>query len=124
MCQIPNIERNRFVVEPLLGAQGPKLAHKQAARSVPSILPELPCGWRPPQSNRGGAALLEAPAMTTAQRQLYQALKTQKFELELTRDLLAGPVRDAVDRRIEAARILLDWLSETLEPQPAVRWLA
>jgi hypothetical protein len=38
-----------------------------------------------------------------AQRQLYQALKTQKSELELTRGLAAGPDRVAVDRRIEAA---------------------
>jgi hypothetical protein len=59
-----------------------------------------------------------------AQRQLYQALKTQKFELELTRGLASGPDREAVDRRIEAARVLLDWLSEALEPQPAANWLA
>jgi hypothetical protein len=60
----------------------------------------------------------------TAQRQLYQALKTQKFELELTRGLASVPDREAVDRRIEAARVLLDWLSEILEPQPAAHSLA
>jgi hypothetical protein len=59
-----------------------------------------------------------------AQRQLYQALKTQKFELQLTRGLAWGPDREAVDRRIEAARVLLDWLSEILEPQAAAHWLA
>jgi hypothetical protein len=54
-----------------------------------------------------------------AQRQLHQALKTQKFEFELTRGLTSGRDLEALDRRIEATRVLLDWLSKALEPQPA-----
>jgi hypothetical protein len=55
---------------------------------------------------------------TDAQIDLFQALKTHKFELELIRGLNAGPHLEALDRRIEAARLLLIWLAQALEPHP------
>jgi hypothetical protein len=51
-----------------------------------------------------------------AQRQLYQALKAHTSELEITRG--AASDLEALDRRIEAARLLLEWLSQALERQP------
>jgi hypothetical protein len=58
-------------------------------------------------------------AMTRdAQRQLYQALEAHKFDLEITRSLTSGPHLEVLDRRIEAARLLLEWLSRALEPRP------
>jgi hypothetical protein len=56
--------------------------------------------------------------MTTRERQLYQALKAHKFELEITRSDASGPDREAVNRRIEAAWQLLEWLSQALELEP------
>jgi hypothetical protein len=47
-----------------------------------------------------------------AQRQLYQALKAHKFELEITRGVALGIDRDILDRRIAAARQLLESLSQ------------
>ena len=60
-----------------------------------------------------------------AQRQLYQALKAHKAELEITRGVAPGSDLEILHRRIEAARLLLEWLSQALEPQtpasPAVQ---
>ena len=58
--------------------------------------------------------------MTTreTQHQLYQVLKAHKFELEITRGVTSGPDQEVLDRRIEAARLLLEWLSQALEPDP------
>ncbi len=53
------------------------------------------------------------------QRQLYQAVKAHIFELEITRGVGEGLDREALDRRIEAARQLSEWLSQVLELQPA-----
>jgi hypothetical protein len=47
-----------------------------------------------------------------AQRQLFQALKAHKFELEITRGVALGLDRNVLDGRIEAARLLLEWLSQ------------
>jgi hypothetical protein len=52
------------------------------------------------------------------QRQLYQALKVHTSELEITRGATLGLDLEALDRRIEAAQGLLEWLSQALEPQP------
>jgi hypothetical protein len=53
-----------------------------------------------------------------AQRQLYQALKAHTSELETARGVTSGPDLEVLDRRIEAARLLLEWISQALEPQP------
>jgi hypothetical protein len=51
--------------------------------------------------------------MTDAQRQLHQALKAHKFYLEITRGIALPPHLEALlDRRIEAARLLLEWTSQ------------
>jgi hypothetical protein len=52
------------------------------------------------------------------QRQLYQALEAHTSELEITRGAASGPDLEVLDRRIEAARLLLKWLWQALEPQP------
>jgi hypothetical protein len=53
-----------------------------------------------------------------AQRQLHQALKAHKFELEVIRGVAAGPDLEVLDRRIEAIRLLLEWIWQALEPLP------
>jgi hypothetical protein len=52
------------------------------------------------------------------QRLLYQALKVHKFDLEITQGVTSGPDLEILDRRIEAARLLLEWLSLALELGP------
>jgi hypothetical protein len=52
------------------------------------------------------------------QHRLYQALKAHKSELEIIRGVASGPDLEAVDRRIEATLLLLEWLSLAPEPQP------
>jgi hypothetical protein len=52
-----------------------------------------------------------------AQRQLYQALMAHTSELEITRGVASGADLEILDRRIEAGRLLLEWLSQALEPQ-------
>ena len=58
--------------------------------------------------------------MTTreTQHQLYQVLKAHKFELEITRGVTSGPDLEILHRRIEAVRLLLEWLSRALELEP------
>jgi hypothetical protein len=53
------------------------------------------------------------------QRQLFQALTAHKFDLEITRGVTSASDLEVLDRRIEAARLLLEWLSTTLELGPA-----
>jgi hypothetical protein len=53
------------------------------------------------------------------QRQLYQAVNEHKFDLEVTRSITSGHDLEVLDRRIEAARLLLEWLSTALELGPA-----
>jgi hypothetical protein len=64
---------------------------------------------------------MDAPAMTTeeTQQRLYQVLKAHKFDLETTRGVTSGPDLEVLDRRIEAARRLLEWLAQALELEPA-----
>jgi hypothetical protein len=59
--------------------------------------------------------------MTTreTQHELYRVLEAHKFDLEITRGVTSGPNLEVLDRRIEAARLLLEWLSQALEPHPA-----
>lgn len=56
---------------------------------------------------------------TDAQAQLFQALQAHTSELEIERDVASDRDLEALDRRIEAARLLLEWLSKALEPKPA-----
>jgi hypothetical protein len=56
---------------------------------------------------------------TEAQRQLYQALSTHKFELEIIRGAASGPDLEVLDRRIEAVRLLLEWIALALELEPS-----
>jgi hypothetical protein len=55
---------------------------------------------------------------TEGQRQLYQALSTHKFELEIIRGVASGPDLEVLDRRIEAAQLLLEWIARALELEP------
>jgi hypothetical protein len=57
-------------------------------------------------------------ATSEARRRLYQALKAHKFELEIARGVTSGLDQEILVRRIEAARLLLEWISQALEPQP------
>jgi PEP-CTERM motif len=60
-----------------------------------------------------------ATAMTReTQHDLYQVLEAHKFDLEITRGVTSGPNLEVLDRRIEATRLLLEWLSQALEPHP------
>jgi hypothetical protein len=52
------------------------------------------------------------------QRQLFQALKAHKFDLEITRSITSALDPEVLDRRIEAARLLLEWLAPALELGP------
>jgi hypothetical protein len=52
-------------------------------------------------------------------RQLYQALKAHKFDLDIIRSITSGIDLVVLDRRIEAAQLLLEWL-QNLELEPAV----
>jgi hypothetical protein len=58
--------------------------------------------------------------MTTreTQHELYRVLEAHKFDLEITRGVTSGPNLEVLDRRIEAARLLLEWLSQALEAPP------
>ena len=49
---------------------------------------------------------------------LFQALEAHKFELENSRDLTSGQNLDALDRRIAAAELLLETLSQALKLEP------
>jgi hypothetical protein len=53
-----------------------------------------------------------------AQRQLYQALQAHASELERGRGVTSGLDLKILDRRIGAARLLLKWLAQALQPQP------
>jgi hypothetical protein len=52
-----------------------------------------------------------------AKTQLFEAVKAHISELEIERDVASN--LEALDRRIGAARLLLEWLSKALEPEPA-----
>jgi hypothetical protein len=52
------------------------------------------------------------------QRQLYQAVKSHTLNLEITRGGASGPDLEVLNRRIEAARLLLEWISRALELDP------
>jgi hypothetical protein len=56
--------------------------------------------------------------MGEARRQLYQALRAHSSELEIERGVTSGPDLEVLDRRIEAARLLLEWISRALELDP------
>jgi hypothetical protein len=56
---------------------------------------------------------------TDAKAQLFQALKAHTSELEIERDVASDRDLEALDRRIGAVRLLLEWLSKPLEPEPA-----
>jgi hypothetical protein len=53
-----------------------------------------------------------------ARHQLYQVLTAHKAHLEITRGVTSGPDLEALDRRIEAARLLLEWLAQALGLEP------
>jgi hypothetical protein len=58
--------------------------------------------------------------MTTreTQHELYRVLEVHKSELEITRSITSALDPEVLDRRIEAARLLLEWLSTALELGP------
>ncbi len=51
---------------------------------------------------------------TEDQVQLFQALKAHKAELETQQSAASGLDQEVLDHRIEAARLLLEWLSPIL----------
>jgi hypothetical protein len=53
------------------------------------------------------------------QRELFQALRAHKFDLEIRRSITSGLDLEVLDRRIEAARLLLEWISRAPELGPA-----
>jgi hypothetical protein len=53
---------------------------------------------------------------TDAQHRLFEALKAHTSELEAKRKQALEDDQVVLDRRLEAARRLLEWLSTTLEP--------
>ena len=53
-----------------------------------------------------------------ARRQLYQALRAHVSELEIERSVTSGLDLEVLDRRIEAARLLLEWIWRALELEP------
>jgi hypothetical protein len=53
-----------------------------------------------------------------ARRQLYQALRAHISELEIERSVTSGPDLEVLDRRMEAARLLLEWIARALELDP------
>jgi hypothetical protein len=57
-------------------------------------------------------------ATREARHQLYEALSAHKFELEIIRGAASGPDLEILDRRIEAARLLLEWIARALELEP------
>ena len=54
---------------------------------------------------------------TEAEVKLYEALKAHKFDLEITQGVWALD-KEIMDRRIEAAQQLLEWLEQELEIEP------
>jgi hypothetical protein len=54
--------------------------------------------------------------VTEAQYKLFEALKAHRLQLETERDGASKHNQAGLDRRIEAARKLLEWLSTVLEP--------
>jgi hypothetical protein len=56
---------------------------------------------------------------TETQRKLYQALKAHKFDLEISRSITSGFDLEILDCRIEAAQLLVEWLSPALELDPS-----
>jgi hypothetical protein len=53
-----------------------------------------------------------------ARRQTYQALRAHSSELEIERGVTSSPDLEVLDRRIEAVRLLLEWISPALELDP------
>jgi hypothetical protein len=51
------------------------------------------------------------------QYELFEALNAHRFQLETERDGASGHDQVVLDRRIEAARKLLEWFSTVLEPR-------
>jgi hypothetical protein len=54
------------------------------------------------------------------QRLLYQAVEAHKFDLEIKRNVVSGLGHEILDRRVEAAQRLLEWLSQALELEAPV----
>jgi hypothetical protein len=55
---------------------------------------------------------------TEAQVELFQAVKAHTLDLETTRGVTGGLDQEVLDRRIQNARLLLEWLSQALGPGP------
>jgi hypothetical protein len=58
-------------------------------------------------------------AIEGARRQLYEAIRAHKVDLEITRGF-AGLELEVLDRRIDATQLLLEWLEQTQELPPKV----
>ena len=57
---------------------------------------------------------------TDGQVQLFQALKAHTFELKTRQNAASGRDRADLDHRIEATRLLLEWLLPILAMRPLV----
>jgi hypothetical protein len=112
-----------LVVEAWLGAQS---QHGGYSKDITPLGQPLP----PPYGHQREAAFLptgegrsRSPriaggiAMTDAQRQLYQALKTYTSDLKIER---GSPFSYGLDNRIEATQHVLEWLGQALEQPEAM----
>jgi hypothetical protein len=54
-----------------------------------------------------------------SKRKLFQGLEAHTFDLEITRGVTSGSNQETLNRRIEAAQLLLEWLSQDFELEPA-----
>jgi hypothetical protein len=79
------------------------------------------------EDEKRGSQSRDFAVATEAQVKLYEAVKAHKFDLEITEGVWALD-QEIMDRRIEAARQLLEWIEQELEiePQapPSNRWIS
>ena len=69
------------------------------------------------EEERRGPQSRDFAMATEAEVKLYEALKAHKFDLEITQGVWALD-REIMDRRIEAAQQLLEWLERELQIGP------
>ena len=61
---------------------------------------------------------------TEGQIELFEAVRTHTSALETERHAASGSVRELLDRRLEAARSLSEWLSTILRLDPGFSQVA
>jgi hypothetical protein len=69
------------------------------------------------EDEKRGSQSRDFAVATGAQVKLYEAVKAHKFDLEITEGVWALD-QEIMDRRIEAAQQLLEWLEQELKIEP------